>query len=89
MIRNAGAEAAASGKIDIPPEVDKRCTGAALPARRSLEMALAFGYAQTERLEVCDERRALGAAAMHQHNERIDELVKELKPKHWWEFWRN
>lgn len=86
MIRSAGAEGAAAGMVVIPTEAAKPCTGAALPKRGEAE-AWAFGYAQTQRLEVCDERRALGVEAMVMHNSRVGALVKELKPRPWWKFW--
>ena len=87
MIRSAGQDAARSGLIAVPLEAAKPCSGAALPTQRTVGEAWAFGYAQTQRLEVCDERRALGVEAMELHNTRVNALVKELKPKPWWRFW--
>lgn len=86
MIRSAGESGALAGVIAVPGEATKPCTGAALPKRGEAE-ALAFGYAQTQRLEVCDERRALGVEAMRLHNERVTALAKELRPRPWWKFW--
>jgi hypothetical protein len=89
MIRGAGAEGAQAGLIVVPSEAAKPCTPAALPASNAPSRGeyRAFGYAQTERLAVCEERRALGVKAMGEHNERVGALVKELKPKPWWKLW--
>ncbi len=73
--------------MEVPPEAEVRCTGAALPTKRGEAVAWAFGYAQTERLGVCEERRALGVEAMRLHNQRMLTLSKEVAPRPWWKFW--
>jgi len=90
LIRNAGAEAAAASLIIIPSEAAKQCTPAVLPQgpHPSKDQLRAFAEGQTTKLEVCDERRALGVEAMVLHNQRVGELVRDLRPRHWWEFWR-
>lgn len=70
--------------------VVQKCTGAALPKgpRPGQAQVLAFAEAQTNKLEVCDERRALAVATVNIHNTKVDETVRKLTPHHWWEFWR-
>ena len=43
---------------------------------------------QTTKLELCDGKRALAVGALDLHNGYVDRLVNDLRPKHWWEFWR-
>lgn len=86
LIRSAAQEAAVSGKIAVPEEARKACAGARLPSRSNQLMD--FGEAQTAQLAICDSRRALGVETMDDHNVRMDKLAADVRPRHWWEFWR-
>lgn len=46
-----------------------------------------FGILQTGMLEVCEGKRQNAVNAIDTFNEGQDQLVKKLKPKHWyWPF---
>jgi hypothetical protein len=84
------AASAASLKVVVPATVREPCAGAELPppphpAVRDYQV---FGARQTSRLEMCDQKRALGVEAMDLHNTYVDRLVGDLSPKPWWKFWR-
>jgi hypothetical protein len=69
-------------------EAAKRCTGAPLPPHHSqMPLYLAFAEAQTNKLEVCEERRALAVDAMALHNKAQEALAVKLAPRPWWKFW--
>jgi hypothetical protein len=81
---------AANLKIPVPSLVREPCEAAELPPGPKLDEAdyQVFGARQTGRLETCEEKRALGVSAMDLHNEYVERLVSDLRPRPWWRFWR-
>ena len=80
------AASAASLKVSVPPLVRERCEGAELPPPRAGETDYqVFGVRQTGKLEKCDDKRALGVAAMDLHNTYVERLVDAVRPPTFWE----
>jgi hypothetical protein len=80
---------AANLKIPVPPLAREPCDAAELPAgpKPGEVDYQVFGVRQTGRLEMCEEKRALGVSAMDLHNAYVDRLVNDLRPRPWWRFW--
>lgn len=77
-----------AGAIAVPSEAAKPCTGAPLPRDTSKPQLQAFALLQTGKLEICDERRALGVQAMELHNAEVVKAAERLERRPWWKFWR-
>ncbi len=86
-IKGAAAEGLRAGVVGIPPEAAKHCTAAALPEGKSIADYRLFGLLQTDKLQTCEERRALAVDAMELHNTAMEAAAKKVEPKPWWKFW--
>lgn len=84
------AATAANLKVQVPAEARKPCEGAPLPTgpKPGEPEYQVFGIRQTTKLELCDGKRALAVEASDLHNQYVDRLVKDLKPRPWYQFWR-
>lgn len=90
---------AAQLTLPIPKSLQKNekgnyCDSAALPIRAAdgtvpETESMNFGIGQTGYLEICEGKVSLAVDAMTIHNEYVERLAEELKPKPpWWQFWK-
>lgn len=77
-----------------PQTVKEPCAGAPLPKRDPATGVIpyadlvGFGIRQTGQLELCEGKRALAVDSDKIHNEYVERLEKELKPKKpWYKIW--
>ena len=48
----------------------------------------AFSVNQEASISVCEARKDAAVALIDAHNDMTRQLAKDLRPKHWWAFWR-
>jgi hypothetical protein len=71
----------------IPPQVRAEVPGAELPADNSVGQWVAFGDAQTGRLEVANDRKATALWIVDQCEAEERAAAARLAPRPWWPFW--
>ncbi len=87
QIKGAAAEGLRAGVIEVPVEATKHCTAAAIPEGHTIQDYRLFGLSQTDKLQTCEERRALAVERMLMHNTAMEAAAKKVEPKPWWKFW--
>ena len=73
--------------MEIPPLAREGCLGSQLPPPPTPgeEDYQVYGVRMVGAVEKCDDKRALGVAAMDLHNAYVDRLGERLRPKTFWE----
>lgn len=77
------AATAASLKVEVPELARERCLPAPLPPPPNPSEAEkdAFAVLQTGALENCDTKRALAVAAADHHNQWVERMADDIRPR--------
>lgn len=74
--------------IPVADSLREPCPRPTRPQAPTVGDLAAFSVNQEASISVCEARKDAAVAVIDAHNDMTQQLAKDLRPKHWWAFWR-